>query len=627
MDRVIKQKRRCRVAVSKAGSRLGRSLALGLCLMLCGVYQPVSAQNNSLPEIKPVRELYGEEYLEACEARNKADRLQAAFIDRYRWSSAKKTPPKYPSPDAEVARNDYDEVVAAYRMVSARYPNTQIAAYSLRRLSDFHRYRRETPLAIRVERESAETGAGIYDESQAYYAAGMIEIQGKRPEAAVEWFKKISRPGERKEESSGSGEGGRADVQLYISAQKEIVAAESAMGRTALAQARAQCLGERYSACAEYAKKRLGESEATTRPSDWSAQLQQAREQIDREEGAAAAGIVKAQKYDAALALRLEIRTALGGAVKEGKVNAGIIGQLNELEGKGVDVPEFLKDEYRRSEGAVLVTYVILDAIESRGTPQAKAVLRELALKPGIHGVALGPRAVESYGRLSKDSGEIVQLLASPQPETKEAVARAIRGLALDASVVKAMETLIGESKSIDAYVYIAEAFGQDPRPDTADKKVEILLDASMNLSQLKEAEEDIRGRGYTGREYVLMSYARALGKMQNPQAALKRHLDDKRELPRQLAVIGLALQGNKEVHDDVVGIIRKSEDGCLRLLAVEALLKVGTKQDQVLLAELAKNDPYRRPSLSCVGPRGEWYYPVRSMAGAVMEKLEKQKK
>jgi outer membrane protein assembly factor BamD (BamD/ComL family) len=195
----------------------------------------------------------------AREIRDQADLLAASFIDRFRWSVGRDGKPSTPAPTSDVAQQDYRAVVEAYRQVGEQYPNTEIAAYAMLRLSGFFQYRRENDLAIRTAEKVAEDYSRSHHENMAYFMAGMIELQSRhQPQAAIEWLKKIRRPSPPVvPENDTPRPPVDQETQLYIAAQQQIARAEQMIGKGTLAQARVEQLGQRYPHYADYAKERL----------------------------------------------------------------------------------------------------------------------------------------------------------------------------------------------------------------------------------------------------------------------------------------------------------------------------------------------------------------------------------
>ena len=106
-----------------------RAAALLIALVLAAgalMAAPGSAGQPAGP--RQLRRLRGQERREAGEARDKADRLRAAFQRAYGGRN----------PRQEGREQAFKEAETAYHQVIMQYPDTEIAAYCYQRLSGLH---------------------------------------------------------------------------------------------------------------------------------------------------------------------------------------------------------------------------------------------------------------------------------------------------------------------------------------------------------------------------------------------------------------------------------------------------------------------------------------------------------
>lgn len=355
---------------------------------------------------------------------------------------------------------------------------------------------------------------------------------------------------------------------------------------------------------------------------DRTREIELARRQLEQEEEAGRnASVSSGEPLEPA-----ELKSRLHSAISDAKRDKDL-SQLKELlsqsAGEEADVLAILKEEYKRSQGDVPRATIAINALKAIGSPQAAEVLRDIALDPGKDGFTLGGRAVKAYAAITNDSGKIAQLLNSKEPQAVDVAIEQMRGLALADSAIDALGAQLDKSKSWVTHQLAAQVLGMDPREDTAERKVGMLMSAAATLDQLDDADKIEPELGFTSREAALMIYAGSLANMKGSEPALGRYLDDGSEVRRALAATALAQQGHPNAHDGVVRIARQSDDGLLRTIAVSALKKVVTEQDRTWLQQLAQDDPYRRPAIGRHADEQEWRYPVRDAAQEVLKGLD----
>lgn len=297
---------------------------------------------------------------------------------------------------------------------------------------------------------------------------------------------------------------------------------------------------------------------------------------------------------------------------------------LSGLAGREAEVAAILKDEYKKSQGDVPRATTVIYALREMGSAEAAEVLRSIALDPGKDSFTLGPRAVKAYAAIAGDSGQMAALLGSAEPQVVDIAIQEMRGLPLADSAVSALAGQLETSKSWVTHQLVAQALGADPRKDTARSRVGILMSGATALGGLEGANKVDPELGLTGREVALMTYAGSLADMKGSGQTLRGYLDDGSKVRQALAATALARQGHRDVHDNVLSVATRSDDGILRWMAVSALKNVVTDKDRPVLEQMAKNDPYRCPQLG--GPPAaepKWRYPVRDAARDVLKELE----
>jgi hypothetical protein len=104
-----------------------------------------------LPPVAQVVELEGEDRNEAIRLRDAADLARAGFEKRYR---------AHPKPFPPEADAEFEEVAAAYREVSSRFPGSEMDCYCRICLGGAYLYRGKPEQAVDEAKQAAERFAG-----------------------------------------------------------------------------------------------------------------------------------------------------------------------------------------------------------------------------------------------------------------------------------------------------------------------------------------------------------------------------------------------------------------------------------------------------------------------------------
>jgi len=334
-----------------------------------------------------------------------------------------------------------------------------------------------------------------------------------------------------------------------------------------------------------------------------------------------ATSLPTAIQMPAIIELRRQLRALLDAAQKDIVLNDGIIRLLASIAEEGANPVDVLLEEYSRSSGNTHRASVVIAALQEVNTPEAKKALAGIALTSDVNDYAIGRWSVKAYAALDATAEELTALLKSKNPVVREMTLQCMIKLPLNETAVNALSPLL-ESTSWDTRQGVASIFGLDPQNDTAEKKIRMLMVSSQSINGLIDAEKADPKFGFTGKEFVLLSYASAMVNMSGADDILKDYLSVSDDTQRSLAVIALAHRGDKTVHDFLIQIIRQGDSNILRMRAVVALEHIAMEQDIPLLENLTKVDPYTRPSLD--DEEDGFYYPVRIAAQRILKKLAK---
>jgi HEAT repeat protein len=317
---------------------------------------------------------------------------------------------------------------------------------------------------------------------------------------------------------------------------------------------------------------------------------------------------------------RQQLQALLDGAAANQKLTEGIMQALRSLTQAGGDPAAALREEYQRSVGNVQRASVVLQALKELGTPAAQKALVEIALNPGQDGFTLGARAVEAYAATGVGATDLAALLDSREPQVRDVAIQKMAGLPLDRPTLEKLNGTLNSPSWVTRNL-VATALGTDPQAGTAADRVGMLMSSSRTLGDLENAEQILPQYAQTAREMALGIYAGSLSAMPTAGRALWSYVSSGTTMQRSLAAVALARQGDKAAREPVLRVIRETDDGFVRMMAVAALETLATEQDKTLLESLATTDPYQRPSLTAEGPSR---YPVRDAARRVLDKLNK---
>jgi hypothetical protein len=144
------------------------------------------ADRAPLPPVNQIRELQGQEYSNAVDARDAADLLRAAYEGARSRRLGNAAPPP--------AANDveFDRVAAAYRQAIARYPGTEFEHSCRTRLAGAYQFRGQFDRAIDEAKQDAERFEGTKLGLEAIQSVGLIYLQAIHdPAQAKVWFNKL----------------------------------------------------------------------------------------------------------------------------------------------------------------------------------------------------------------------------------------------------------------------------------------------------------------------------------------------------------------------------------------------------------------------------------------------------
>jgi len=318
---------------------------------------------------------------------------------------------------------------------------------------------------------------------------------------------------------------------------------------------------------------------------------------------------------------------------QDGQLSENAKDLLKELTEKDVDVVSLLAKTYK-IPGDGKAAYVprnsiIIKALKELGSEEAKAELLDIALRSQQDSRTLGPRAAKAFITLAADTSEMVQLLSSTEPQVRNITVEAMHGLPLTPEATEAIGKLLS-SKSWVTHNLVASTFGADKSSLTATMKVNLLLQASVNIEKLISNKEPVPAvLQWTAPEMVRASNISALASMPGATNILRQNLSFAKPQQREMLVIALGMRKQSDVRPEILKIIGTTIDGFTRTMAVDSLYYIATEDDIPLLRTLTTSDSFKRPTTlhSHKGrekpPNAD--FPVRYTAERVLAKLQSE--
>lgn len=632
--------------------------------MLAALFLLLPARDAQAQGAVRMRDLAPEENAAAWEAWTPAYKKTEEYREKYQT-------PVETSAEEEA---DFRESVAGLEAIIGKYPGTDIAARAQQTLAGCYGHRGDTGKELELLKDSARRYSGTKYEGGAYQSIGLHYLQGEQDaEAALPWFEKVPLPGGAAEHSVGP-EGRMSESHgVYIPSQELAAKCEIELGRVEDARKRCEALAARYpmyrsSIMDDYkfavqhaklqeeyippnrrAKNKPAEPLAAPSPSiplngktepipapfapplqrtaadgnvvlldpGKGAQAPQAHGS-DKESPADAQEHVPASSpvYEEDLFQGIELYSKDGTLSEEAKR------LLDEMTQKNVSLVARLSRAYDRAAGSYGRRHFIIEALKRQGSEEAKSALLNLAMKEDGTSHSLTQEAAKAFVSLAKDSTEAAKALSSADSRARDTVIGEMQGSELTPEATEALGKLLA-SRSWITHNRIGGAFGTDKSPRTAGRKLDLIFQAIGRLDELENAEIPDPELRITGAECAVAQYVFAMSNMPGADEGLQKRLGTARGLERQLIVLSLARRGKSDVAGELRAIIRNTQDGHMRLMAVAALRPYASQEDIPLLQSLVASDPFMRIDHHRMRPPPpNKDYPVRLAAENVLRTL-----
>jgi hypothetical protein len=605
----------------------GGLILLGVAGMATAAFGQGSATQPAAGEAL-LRELKGEELLEARSARIKAHRLNLMFQNNYpiiHEPGRQQNPKLVQNPADNVGTADYKAVVEAYQQVIKRYPKTAVGAAMQLELGRFYLSGNQWDLMIQAADEVAKTYRGTRYENDAYAFAGWVLLKLRhQPEPAMEWLKKMRKPSEAEEYVRPPGdEHARDPVDVYISGQMHLIYAEMMVRDFAMADARLERVCERYPENAAACRKQMEMDrkwlfKSSVRPKVSEVAMEDAKRRLEMEELALgpAGGAGKASTGPGAETRRLLnlMETTAAGAARDKLIK--------DVAARGKEAVPLIEERLATRRTSIVWEQMAVLVLAEIGSKEAQGVVRAVAL--GTTGRGSEQKwAAQFLVKMNPEEGK--GLLGSKDANVVTEGLNAICGKGLSEACFGEVEGLL---KSADAMVRwrAAAVMAQEPSGQYAGRAALAIGEAMERVPSLADAER-VKGAkmgwAQSTAEENYQRYLQALVAMTNGEQALAEATGKVNGRAGDVMAIARGLRKDARVYDRLVLLSQDRGAEMLRAWAVQALGVIGTEVDIGLMEELAKNDPLERNYAGSPLPgQGNPTHPVREAAVSAVKEI-----
>jgi len=119
------------------------------------------------------------------------------------------------------------------------------------------------------------------------------------------------------------------------------------------------------------------------------------------------------------------------------------------------------------------------------------------------------------------------------------------------------------------------------------------------------------------------MRYLSTLTGIKGSKTYLEQQLGTAEGLTRQLIILSLANQDEKQMRGEVLKIINETDSGFIRTMAVNSLAHIGEAGDIKLLTQIQKSDTFKRSYQAHMEASVRDHYPVRQAAQDAIKNIE----
>jgi hypothetical protein len=296
-------------------------------------------------------------------------------------------------------------------------------------------------------------------------------------------------------------------------------------------------------------------------------------------------------------------------------------------------VEAILKQYNQRSSNAF--RHRAVQVFQRLGTAKARAALLDIALGRTADDLPSSRAwAARAYLETIADKADARRLLASNEPQVLNSALLAIKGLPVDAPLLKRIGEIVQRKEEYPAgwmalRLAAADVVSGDARSVLLAERVDLILAVLSDVAKMPERDKVYWPGNMTHAE---AAYARLLLNLVNMPADAGAFLEKacaaRRGVERDVLIIARASRGDATVREDIRAILAEEKAGLRRAWAARGLGVIGSAEDLPLLKRLAETDPLAREMGGEVGPPGfrqAKFFPVRNAAKEASQAIERE--
>ena len=287
---------------------------------------------------------------------------------------------------------------------------------------------------------------------------------------------------------------------------------------------------------------------------------------------------------------------------------------------------------FNRSSQTFAYRHRAVQILQRLNTKKARATLADIALGRSAEELpSMKQWASAAYLRTTRDRTDVCKLLASDDAGVLGNVLRAIKGIEVDAALLKRLLELTAykgdkEPMSRESVRCLAAAvMAADPGGKFPTQKVAAIVATTEEVASLSQASKIHWPGSDTYAESSYHHYIQCLSEMRGADEALRGATATAKGPARDILVIARAQRGDAAARTDLLRILDDKQAGMWRAWAVRGLAAIGVPDDLPMLKKLAASDPLERDQGGCcaVPGRKNTHFPVREAAREAIRLME----
>ena len=289
---------------------------------------------------------------------------------------------------------------------------------------------------------------------------------------------------------------------------------------------------------------------------------------------------------------------------------------------------DLLTEHFYHPDKRLAFRHRAVTALEAIGGPKARQVLLDVALRRG-ETFDLKPyatKAARAYVASAADKSDARKLLVTQDESVLWVALDGLRGQPVDDLLLEKLGSAL-RSDEMSLRMIAARVLAEDPSPDRAEAKVELLLESLRTVPKMTDIDKTWWPGYLTLAEGLYYHFIDNLAKMPGADEPLRQAMSRATGIEQACLVLARALrgdQGDREVDDALRKLLTDPGAGILRARAAYILEETGKPQDLVVLRRVAESDPLQRKRGGCMMPQAEeLFFPVREACRQAVKAIE----